>query len=182
MTQFRLLDRKVLFTGRIFEITRNHVDVVDGPTTELDILEHPGAAAVLALDANDQVTLVRQFRFAAGGDLLEIPAGKRDDQEDPEICARRELAEETGLLAERWTSLGWVWTTPGFTDERLWLYLAEGLTPTPQRLDADEVLVVETMPLAEALDAALDGRLTDAKTVVALVRAQAVLKSRQGTL
>ena len=128
------------------------------------------------LDARGHVVLVRQYRHAASGFLLEAPAGKLDAGETPEACARRELQEETGFYARDLVSLGFVWASPGFTDERLHLFLAQGIAPRQQALEADEVLTVETLPLAEAVKLAEHGDITDGKTVCALLRARAYLE------
>jgi ADP-ribose pyrophosphatase len=115
--------------------------------------------------------MIRQYRHATGGFILEVPAGKLDGGEDPEVCARREVEEETGHRAGHLEPLGWIWTTPGFTDERIWLYLARDLTATEQRLEDDEVLTVERVPIAEAVDRAARGTIADGKSVCALLRA-----------
>ena len=113
---------------------------------------------------------------AAGGSgelrwVLEVPAGKLDPGEEPDACARRELEEETGFFSGKLEPLGWIWTTPGFTDERIWLYLARELEPRQQDLQADEVLTVEAVAFGEAVESALSGAIADAKSVCALLRA-----------
>jgi ADP-ribose pyrophosphatase len=125
------------------------------------------------------VLLIRQYRYAAGGYLLEVPAGRPDQPgEDWEVCARRELQEETGLTAGTMTYLTTIFTTPGFTDEQIWLYMALDLTPVAggPALEADEVMEIERIPLAEAISMAASGAITDAKTVASLLRAAAVLE------
>ena len=122
--------------------------------------------------------LVRQYRHATGGWLLEVPAGKLDPGEGPEVCARREVEEETGVRPGRLISLGWIWTAPGFTDERIWLYLATDLQAGRQDLQPDELLRVERLPLAEAVARARSGELTDAKSVCSILRAADVLAPR----
>jgi ADP-ribose pyrophosphatase len=135
------------------------------------MIRHPGAAAVVPIDEAGRVLLVRQYRYAASGWLLEVPAGKLDDGEPPERCAVREVEEETGHRPRELEPLGWIWTTPGFTDEKIWLYLARGLESTRQNLQADEVLKVERFPFAEAVQMAASGVIRDGKSVCALLRA-----------
>ena len=119
----------------------------------------------------DEVLLIRQFRYAAGGFILEVPAGKLDAGEPPHACAARELEEEAGQRAGRLEELGWIWTTPGFTDERIFLFAAFDLTPVPQRLDSDEVIEVVRVPLAEALQLVWRSELNDGKSALALLHA-----------
>jgi ADP-ribose pyrophosphatase len=140
------------------------------------VAEHPGAAAIIAVDGDDQVLLVRQYRSPAERVLLELPAGTLDPQadgtiEDPDLASRRELEEETGYRAARWRKLGTFWTAPGFTSELMHLYLAEDLRPADDdRLgpDADERLHLVRMPWRDAVAAAEDGRVRDAKSIVGL--------------
>jgi ADP-ribose diphosphatase len=152
-------------------VSTERVTLPNGHTTELDIVHHPGAAAVVPFTAPDEVLLIRQFRHAAGGHILEVPAGKLDAGEAPETCAARELEEEAGQRAGRLEALGWIWTTPGFTDERIFLFAAFDLTRVGQRLDGDEVIEVLRMPLAEALERVWRGEINDAKSAMALLHA-----------
>lgn len=161
--------------GHVINIRIDRVELSNGHTFDLDIIEHPGAAAVVPIDAEGQVYLVRQPRHAAGKALLEIPAGKLEPGEDPKRCAARELEEEAGQRAAALEPLGTIFTTPGFCNERIWLFLATQLTPSHQQLDPEEVITVERMPLATAVKMAAQGEIEDAKTVCALLRAQAVL-------
>ncbi len=120
--------------------------------------------------------LVRQYRYATGGWLLEVPAGKLDGGESPETCAAREVEEEVGLPGRQARAeLGWIWTTPGFADEKIWLYLATDLEETRQGLEDDEVLTIEKMPLEEAVGKASRGEIDDCKSTVGLLRAAARL-------
>jgi ADP-ribose pyrophosphatase len=157
--------------GRMIKVTVDSVQLPNGHTTDLEIVRHPGAAAVVPVDADGNVVLVKQMRYATGGFLLEVPAGKLDPGEAPEACAARELVEETGLRPGKLVSMGAIFTSPGFTDERIWLYVATDLQPAPQALEDDEVLTLERMPLREALEKALTGEIDDAKSVCALLRA-----------
>jgi ADP-ribose pyrophosphatase len=159
-----------VFRGRIVDLSVDRVRLPNGNVCDLELIRHPGAAAVVPVDGDGQVVLVRQYRYAAGGWLYEVPAGKLDPGESPEVCARRELEEETGIAAGKLTSLGWIWTTPGFTDERIWLFLATELTSARQALQADEVLSVHRLPFAEAVSLAQRGEIHDAKSICALLR------------
>jgi ADP-ribose pyrophosphatase len=174
------LSRRSVFRGRLLDVAVERATLPNGVEVELEVVHHRGAAAVVPVGENGDVTLVRQYRPVVGEWLLEVPAGTLDAGEDPEACARRELAEEAGLAAARVESLGPIWTTPGFTDERIWLFLAMGLVPAPQRLDADEVLSVVRVPLERAAAMATSGEIGDAKSVAALLRAAARLGARLG--
>jgi len=165
---------KPVFRGRVVALSLDTVRLPNGNTCELEIIRHPGAAAVVPVDADGSAVLVRQYRHAADGWLLEVPAGKLDGGEAPEACAVREVEEETGYRAGTLTALGWIWTTPGFTDERIWLFLATELTETRSSLQPDEALEVVRMPFEEAVQLALAGEIKDAKSVCALVRAARV--------
>jgi ADP-ribose pyrophosphatase len=160
-----------VYRGPVLRVTMDEVELSGGRTVELEMVRHPGAAAIAPVDADGNVVLVRQIRYASGGSLLEVPAGKLESGETADGCAARELREEAGLTAREWTPLGAIWTSPGFSDERIHLYLATGLTSIPQQLDPDEVLTIMRMPLREAVERALAGDIDDAKTVCALLRA-----------
>ena len=153
-------------------VSHERVKLPNGHEMWLDIVHHPGAAAVVPFTADGEIALIRQYRHAAGGTILEVPAGKLDAREPPERCAARELAEEAGFRAGRIVSLGSIWTTPGFTDEVIHLYIARDLTAVKQNLDHDEVLTVERVPFTEAIAMIRDGRLVDAKSICALLLAQ----------
>ena len=171
----RLLDRRTAYSGRVLEVAVERLELPQGGTTELEIIRHPGAAVVVPVNEAGETFLVRQYRHATGEWLLEAPAGKLSPGEEPAACARRELEEETGWRAAELEPLGAVWSTPGFTDERLWLFLARGLEPGRQALEEAELLTVERLALAEAAEMARDGRISDSKSVCALLRAAAAL-------
>ena len=170
------IERRSIYDGRVVRLSVDRVRLPNGNVAELEVIRHPGAAAVVPVDDEGRVLLVRQYRYAAGGWLLEVPAGKLDADEPPEVCARREVEEETGQRPGRLVSMGWIFTTPGFTDERIWLFLATGLHPTRQRLQHDEVLTVERLPLDEAVRRAASGEIRDAKSVCALLRTPTFLR------
>ena len=157
--------------GRIVKLDVEEVHLPNGNVVTLEIVRHRGAAAVVPVDDEGRVVLIRQYRHATKGYLLEVPAGTLDPGEAPEACALREVEEETGLRAAQLDPLGFIWTTPGFTDERIWLYRATGLTPTAVAHESDEIITVERLPLDEAVRRALTGEITDAKSVCALLRA-----------
>jgi ADP-ribose pyrophosphatase len=165
------LKTRPIYDGRIVKLSVDTVRLPGGHETELEMIRHPGAAAVVPINAAGEVLLVRQYRYASGGYLLEVPAGKLDPGESPEICAARETEEEIGFRPGRLIPMGWIWTTPGFTDERIWLFAAVDLTPTQQDLQHDEVLTVEHLPLEQAVDLAAKGEIVDGKSICALLRA-----------
>jgi ADP-ribose pyrophosphatase len=165
------LKTREIYRGRVLDLDVDTIRLPNDEVLDLEIVRHRGAAAVVPVDAEGTVWMVRQYRYATGGFLLEIPAGKLDGGEAPDTCARRELEEEVGRRAGTLVPLGFIWTTPGFTDERIWLYLATDLDAAEQRLERDEWLTVERRPLEEALRLAENGTIADAKSVCALLRA-----------
>ncbi len=169
-------DRKILYRGRIISLGLESIALPDGCRIELEIVRHPGGAAVAAVDGQGRVCLVHQYRHAGGGWLWELPAGKIDDGEDPELTARRELREEGGMQAEQWRSLGRLHSSPGVFDEVIHLYLATELTQGEQSLEEDELLQVHWLPLSEAVQWAASGNITAAKAVIGLFRAATVLR------
>jgi ADP-ribose pyrophosphatase len=171
MADVERLMRRTAFQGRVIDVTLERVRLPNGHVCDLEIVRHRGAAAVVPVDPDGRVLLVRQYRHATGGWILEVPAGKLDRGERPEECARREIVEETGHRAGRLEPLGWIWTTPGFTDEKIWLFLASELKPGTQALQHDEVLTVERVPLTKAIDMAIEGEIVDAKSICAILRA-----------
>ena len=165
---------ETLFTGLIFDVNRIHVKLPNGHESARDVTRHPGAVGIVALTDDGRICLVRQYRAALGRVTVEIPAGKLDPGEDPLDCAKRELNEETGLVAERMAFLTSIATTPGFTDERIHLYMATGLSFGPAHPDEDEFLNVDLVPLDELIDAVLDGRIEDSKTICGALICDAV--------
>ena len=170
------VDRKEIFRGKVVDLGIESVELPNGQVWDLEVVRHPGAAAVLPLTDRGDAVLVRQFRHAAGGWILEVPAGKLDPGEEPADCARRETEEEVGYRVGSLRSLGWIFTTPGFTDEKIHLFLATDLEAGQQALEEDELLTVVKMPLERAARMALDGEIQDAKTAVILLRAAALLR------
>jgi ADP-ribose pyrophosphatase len=169
----RIASRRV-YTGRVINLDVDQVRYPDGTTGELEIIRHPGASAVVPfmsdpMGADPQVLLLKQYRYAAGGYLYEIPAGRLNPGETPEACAHRELKEETGCTANAMSSMFAMFTTPGFTDERIHLFLASGLVRGETEREADEFIEVETMPLSRALEMTEKGEIRDAKTALGLL-------------
>ncbi len=173
----RRLSSRLVHAGRIVHLSIDTVRMPDGSTSELEMIRHSGAAAVLPVlsdpaGPDPQILLIRQYRYAAGGTLLEVPAGRPEQPgEDWDVCARRELEEETGMIAEQLIPLTTIHTTPGFTDEQIHLFMATGLTAGTRALDRDEFIEPETMPLSRALELIRDGAITDAKTICTLLYA-----------
>jgi ADP-ribose pyrophosphatase len=163
--------RREIYKGRIIDLYRDEVELPNGHSVELEIVHHPGAAAIVAVDAQGEVVLLRQYRHAAGGYIWEVPAGTLAAGESPADCARRELREEAGLVAQAWTALGSILTTPGFCDERIHLFLARELSDDTQQLDHDEVLSVSRVAMRRALAMIRAGEIEDAKSIAALHRA-----------
>ena len=159
---------KTIFKGKVVTLNLETVTLPNGATVELEVVRHPGAAAIVPMKDERTVILIRQFRLAAGGFIYEIPAGKLFPGEDPCLCAERELEEEIGYRAGVIERLETFFTAPGFTDEIMHLFLATALTKTVQKLDHDEVLEVVEMPLEQAIVCIRDGTIRDAKTIVGL--------------
>ncbi|MDX2192188.1 MAG: NUDIX hydrolase [Gemmatimonadales bacterium] len=175
-----LLQARRLYTGRVLNLDLDTVRFPDGSTGELEMIRHPGAAAILPfVDPPDRpdprVLLIRQFRHAADGVVWEIPAGRREPGERPEACAHRELEEETGWRATVMEPLLALYTTPGFTDEVIWLYRASGLVPGQAAREADEFVEVHTLRWTEVMALARAGGITDSKTLTTLLFVQCFL-------
>jgi ADP-ribose pyrophosphatase len=169
---FRRLSSERVYAGRLLRIDRDRVELPNGRTTDLEMVRHPGAAAIVPFVSDDDILLVRQFRYAASGFILEVPAGTLNPGEAPEACARREVEEEVGHRAGRLDRTGAIYTTPGFTDEVIHLYVARDLVPVRQSLDHDEVLTVERLPFRRALEMIRTGDIVDAKSICALMLAR----------
>ena len=164
------------YSGKVLNVDVDTVRFPDGSEGQLEMVRHPGASAVvpfLSDPAGDdpQVLMIRQYRYAAERYLYEIPAGRLDEGEDPAECAKRELQEETGCRAERVEHLMTMYSTPGFTDERIHLVMATGITHGAHEREKDEFLEVEPLPLSRVLELIRDGEIVDGKTVVALLYA-----------
>lgn len=164
-----------IYTGRVVTLDVADVTLPNGHATTLEIVGHPGGAAVVALNVNDEVCVLHQYRHVAGGWLWELPAGKLDGKA-PDVTARAELEEEAGMRARRWDSLGRYLSSPGVFAEVVHLYLARDLEPCPPRPERAEVFEVAWLPFGEALRRALHGGIDDGKSIAALARAAALLQ------
>lgn len=172
----KTLSSRRVFDGRLLKVYLDDVELTNGDTSIREFVHHPGGAAVVALDGEGNVYLERQFRYPYHKVVLEIPAGKLEQGEDPFDAIRRELKEEIGAEAGRWDALGYIMPSVGYTDEMLYLFLARDLTFGDRHLDRDEFLEPFKMPFAQALSQAADGRLNDAKTLAALFRADRLMR------
>ena len=157
-----------IYSGKVITLNIDTVTLPNGVTVDLEVVRHPGAAAVVPLKENGTVVLIKQFRHAAGGFIYEIPAGKLHSGEDPKDCAARELEEEIGYQAGKLDLLSSIFTAPGFTDEVIHVYKATGLTKGRQQLDRDEVLEIVEVSLQKAIEMIDKGTIRDAKTMVGL--------------
>lgn len=161
----------VLYEGRILNLRNDDVVLPNGHKSAREVVEHSGGVGVVAVGDDGTVLLVRQYRYPFGEELLELPAGKLEQGEDPLECGKRELQEETGAIAEDYTFLGEFYPTCGYSNEIIYLYLAKGLTYGEQRPDEDEFLDVVRLPLEEAVSMVLSNALPDGKTQAALLKA-----------
>jgi len=177
VTAMALIESERLYTGRIVSLDADLVRFPDGSSGRLEMLRHPGASAVVPfLDdpraPDPRVILLRQFRHAAEGFIWEVPAGRLDAGESPEACARRELEEETGMRARTLEQLTTIYTTPGFTDERIHLFLAHGLAEGAHHREADEFMELHTLRWSRVGELIRSGEVQDSKTLTALMFVQ----------
>ena len=168
-------DRKQIYRGRVIDLWVERITLPNEKQMSLELVHHPGGAAIVALDDQSNVCLLRQYRHAAGGYIYELPAGKIDDSEPPIDTAQRELREEAGMQAADWQTLGGMYSSPGFCDEIIHLYLARDLTPVPVEHEEHEIIEVEWVAFDEAMERAASGDINDAKSVTALFRASRLL-------
>ncbi len=175
----KTVKKDYIYSGKILKLRRDDIVTSEGAPAVREVVEHNGGAAVIAVTDEDEVLFVRQYRYAVGGFMTEIPAGKLEVGEDPYDAIVRELREETGATAEKVYPLGWLYVSPGYVTEKLYLYAAEGLTFGEQHLDPDEYLDVIRMPFSEALKTALGEGFHDAKTDAAILKL-ALLREARG--
>ncbi len=167
----KTIKREYLYKGKIINARKDEALLPDGTTAIREVVEHPGGVCVAALDNEDNLLFVRQFRYPYGEELLEIPAGKRNSpQEDPLECGKRELKEETGAVAGRFIDLGCLYPTPGYCNEIIFMYAATQLDFGAACPDEDEFLEVEKIPLPKAVEMVMNGQLRDAKTQAAILK------------
>lgn len=168
----KISSRRV-YTGRVVSLDVDSVRFPNGSEGDLEMIRHSGASAIVPLlespHGEASVILIRQYRYAADGFVYEVPAGRLDEGETPDACAYRELKEETGYTAKTMTLLTTIFTTPGFTDERIHLFLATGLIAGEPSLESDEVLNIHPVPIREALEMIRSGAIQDGKTISALL-------------
>ena len=160
--------RITLHTGRTFQFVVENVTLENGATVDLELVRHPGAAAIVPFIRRDVLILIKQYRQAIGNFIWEIPAGTLNPKESPIECAKRELIEETGYSAKSWEKLGEITPVPGYSDERIYIYMADQLIPAEQHLDTDEVLNVHEINLVDAIDMVYQGIIQDSKSISGL--------------
>lgn len=177
LTEKKIL-RRDIFSGAVIDVHVDQVELPNGSMARREVVDHPGAVAVIPVDSDGSVYCVRQFRYPVGEVLLEVPAGKLARGEDPCLCAERELSEETGFSAGRMTYLGKIYSSPGFAGEVLYLYLAEELVCGKAHPDADEFLDIERISLDELARMVTAGEVPDAKTQIAVLRTKMLMEER----
>jgi ADP-ribose pyrophosphatase len=165
---YKVLKSETKFEGKVFSIRQDEVELPNGRTARLDIVVHGGAVTMIPVDEQNRIWFVRQYRHAAGLTLLELPAGVANDNEQPEIGAMRELQEETGMSAQKLEKLGEFYLAPGYSTEKMHVYLATGLQPAPLQADEDEFLDVVQIPVYRAFEMMYSGEIQDAKSLAAL--------------
>ena len=173
---FEFIKSEPVFQGRAFKIRRDSLKTPDGRETKYEIVEHNGSVIIIPIDEQGNLLFVRQYRHAAGMDLLELPAGTREGNEPHEACAAREIREETGMAAAKLERIGNFYLAPGYSTEYMAVFLATELTHNPLEADADEFLELEKIPINKAIAMAEKGEMPDAKTLAALFLAGAYLK------
>ncbi len=164
-----LINREYLYHGRILNVRRDTVRLPSGHETIREVIEHPGAVVIVAVDEADNVLLVKQYRYAVGRDMLELPAGTLEKDESPEQAAPRELKEETGYTAKRWERLTSFFSSPGILTEEMRIYLARDLDEGKSEPEGDEDLQLRKIPLREAIDLVVRGEIVDGKSIVGLL-------------
>lgn len=170
----RHLSSERVYDGSFIKLRVDTVLLPDGERAKREVVEHPGAVAILPLTDRKEIVMVRQYRHATGEVLLELPAGKREGEESPLACARRELEEETGLKASQWQILFSFYTSPGFCDEMIYLVVARGLSQGEAHPDSGEFIDTVTIPLDEAKRMIFSGEIKDAKTAIGILALEAV--------
>lgn len=168
---YKILESSTLYTGHIIRLVKDRfvLDIQKDKIVTRELVVHPGAVVILPFYSADKIVLIKQFRYAAQGDLWEIPAGTREGKEDPFVCAKRELEEETGFKARQWKKLTEFYPAPGITNERMHLYSAKKLYAGKKNLDHDEWIQHKIVSLKEALRMAYSGKIQDAKTLLAIL-------------
>jgi ADP-ribose pyrophosphatase len=171
------IHQETVYRGRAFDVRRDEVRFANLPSFHLDIVEHPGAVTILPVDGEGRILFVRQYRHASGKELLELPAGTLDENEEPEACALREIREETGFATASLVKLGEFWLAPGYSTEYMYVYLATDLHTAPLPGDEDEFITLEPVPIPQAYTMALNGEVVDGKSLAALLLARPHLQT-----
>ena len=171
----KTIKSETVYEGTFLTLKKDKIMLPNGNTSNREWIKHPGAVCCVPILPNGEIVLIRQYRYAVKEEMIEIPAGKLDKNEIPEKCALRELEEEIGYKANKLTLLANIYPAIGFTDEKMWLYLAEDLVKTKQSLDADEFLEINPTKLNEAVDMVWSGKITDVKTIIGILWAQRTL-------
>ena len=169
------LSSESIYDGRVIHVTLDKVELENGKVGSREVVHHPGGACIAAVTENDEVYMVRQYRYALGREILELPAGKLEKGEDPFPAAKRELREECGLIADHYTDLHTFYPSVGYTSEIIYTWMATGLHEAELDLDEDEFLTPVKVPLTEAFDMVMDGRIANGKTVAALLKIKAIM-------
>ena len=172
---FKTIQSKSVYQGKVFDVRQDQVELPDGHLTALDVVEHNGAVTLIPIDEQGQIWFVRQYRHPAQDELLELPAGTLENNEDPEKCAHREVREEIGMSVGRLEKIGEFFMAPGYSTEYMYVYLARELSPAPLPGDEDEFLQVEKFPIEKVFEMAEQGQFKDSKTLAALYLAQRFL-------
>ncbi len=176
----KTISQSYVFHGKVINMRVDEALLPNGKTAEREVVEHNGGVCVVALTENNEIFLVKQFRYPYGEVIYEIPAGKRDGNEEPLACGIRELKEETGMTAERFIPLGELYPSPGYCGEIIWMYAAVGLSAGESEPDEDEFLEAEKIPLQKAIEMIMSGEIKDAKTQAAVLKLAELI--RQGKI
>ena len=158
-----------IFSGRLIDLYFDHIELPNGKSSTREWIKHPGAVCIIPILPNGNLCLIRQYRYGPRAEFIEIPAGKLDIGEDPLVCAKRELEEEIGYIAGKLTFLTNIHPAIGFSNEKMWVYLAEDLILSKQNLDQDEFLELYPIPVKKAIDLIYEGKITDVKTVIGIL-------------
>ena len=158
-----------IFSGRLIDLYFDHIELPNGKSSTREWIKHPGAVCIIPILPDGNLCLIRQYRYGPRAEFIEIPAGKLDVGEDPLVCAKRELEEEIGYIAGKLTFLTNIHPAIGFSNEKMWVYLAEDLILSKQSLDQDEFLELYPIPLKKAIDLIYEGKITDVKTVIGIL-------------
>jgi ADP-ribose pyrophosphatase len=169
--KFETVDSQTVHKGKVFNLRLDQVRMPDGKQARFDIIDHPPAVTLVPVDTDNTILFIRQYRHAIGGEILELPAGVVEAGEPAELCARREIREETGMSASEILNIGEFYQVPGYSTEYMYVYLAKDLKPDPLPGDEDEYISVERIPVDKAYQMAQNGEIVDAKTLAALLLA-----------